>query len=42
MSKDNKTIYVILDLLNHEDSTGYDIKKRIHTIFYMVNILMFS
>jgi DNA-binding PadR family transcriptional regulator len=29
MSKDNKTIYVILGLLNHEDLTGYDIKQKI-------------
>lgn len=29
MSRDNKTIYIILGLLNHEDLTGYDIKKRI-------------
>lgn len=29
MARDNKTIYIILGLLNHEDMTGYDIKKRI-------------
>jgi DNA-binding PadR family transcriptional regulator len=29
MARDNKTIYAILGLLNHEDLTGYDIKKRI-------------
>ena len=29
MAKENKTLYVILGLLNHEDMTGYDIKKRI-------------
>lgn len=29
MAKENKTIYVILGLLNHEDMTGYEIKKRI-------------
>lgn len=29
MARDNKTIYIILGLLNHEDLTGYDIKKRI-------------
>jgi DNA-binding PadR family transcriptional regulator len=28
MSKDNQTLYAILGLLNHEDMTGYDIKKR--------------
>lgn len=27
--KDNKTAYVILGLLSHEDMTGYDIKKRV-------------
>jgi len=27
--KENKTMYVILGLLSHEDMTGYDIKKRI-------------
>ena len=29
LKKENKTVYVILGLLNHEDLTGYDIKKRI-------------
>lgn len=29
MGRENKTIYAILGLLNHEDLTGYDIKKRI-------------
>lgn len=29
MARDNKTIYAILGLLNHEDLTGYDIKKKI-------------
>lgn len=29
MAKENKTIYAILGLLNHEGMTGYDIKKRI-------------
>lgn len=29
MGKENKTIFVILGYLNHEDMTGYDIKKRI-------------
>ena len=29
MSKENKTTYAILGLLNHEDLTGYDIKKRV-------------
>ena len=29
MPKYNKTIYAILGLLNHEDMTGYEIKKRI-------------
>lgn len=29
MAKDNKTLYVILGLLAHEEMTGYDIKKRI-------------
>lgn len=29
MAKENKTIYVILGFLSHEDLTGYDIKKRI-------------
>jgi DNA-binding PadR family transcriptional regulator len=31
MAKENKTVYAILGLLNHEDMTGYDIKKRIDT-----------
>jgi len=31
MGKENKTVYVILGFLNHEDLTGYDIKKRIDT-----------
>lgn len=29
MSKENKTRYALLGLLNHEDLTGYEIKKRI-------------
>lgn len=29
MPKENTTIYIILGLLNHEDLSGYDIKKRI-------------
>jgi DNA-binding PadR family transcriptional regulator len=29
MGRENKTIYAILGLLNHEDLSGYDIKKRI-------------
>lgn len=29
MAKENKTIYAILGLLNHEDMSGYDIKKRV-------------
>lgn len=29
MAKENKTIYAILGILNHEDMSGYDIKKRI-------------
>lgn len=29
MPKENTTIYAILGLLNHEDMTGYDIKKKI-------------
>lgn len=29
MAKDNKTVYAILGLLNHEELTGYDIKKKI-------------
>ena len=29
MIKENKTVYVILGFLNHEDLTGYEIKKRI-------------
>lgn len=28
MTKDNTTVYAILGLLNHQDLTGYDIKKR--------------
>lgn len=28
MAKENTTIYIILGLLNHEDLSGYDIKKR--------------
>jgi DNA-binding PadR family transcriptional regulator len=28
MSRDNKTIYLILGMLSHEPMTGYDIKKR--------------
>ncbi|HEX2947589.1 MAG TPA: PadR family transcriptional regulator [Clostridia bacterium] len=31
MAKENKTIYAILGFLNHEEMTGYDIKKRIDT-----------
>lgn len=35
MGKENKTVYVILGLLNHEDLSGYDIKKRIdHSLSY--------
>lgn len=30
MAKENKTLYAILGLLNHEDMSGYDIKKRIN------------
>lgn len=29
MPKENTTTYIILGLLNHEDSSGYDIKKKI-------------
>ncbi len=29
MAKDNKTAYIILGLLQHEDMSGYDIKKKI-------------
>lgn len=29
MPKENTTVYIILGLLNHEDLSGYDIKKRI-------------
>jgi DNA-binding PadR family transcriptional regulator len=29
MPKQNTTVYIILGLLNHEDLSGYDIKKRI-------------
>ncbi|MDC7124206.1 MAG: PadR family transcriptional regulator [Spirochaetales bacterium] len=29
MPKENRTKYVILGLLNHEDLTGYDIKKQV-------------
>ncbi len=29
MGRENKTSYVILGLLSHEDLTGYEIKKRI-------------
>ncbi|ERI91932.1 transcriptional regulator, PadR family [Clostridiales bacterium oral taxon 876 str. F0540] len=29
MAKENKTVYVILGLLSHEELTGYEIKKRI-------------
>ena len=29
MIKENRTVYAILGLLNHENLTGYDIKKRI-------------
>lgn len=28
MAKENTTVYIILGLLNHEDLSGYDIKKR--------------
>ena len=34
MSKENKTVYTILGLLNHEPLTGYDIKKKIELIRY--------
>jgi DNA-binding PadR family transcriptional regulator len=34
MSKENKTAYAILGLLNHEPLTGYDIKKKIELIRY--------
>lgn len=35
MGKENKTVYVILGLLNHESLSGYDIKKRIdHSLSY--------
>lgn len=34
MSKENKTVYAILGLLNHEPLTGYDIKKKIEIIRY--------
>lgn len=29
LKRENKTIYIILGFLNHEDLSGYDIKKRI-------------
>lgn len=29
MAKENTTVYIILGLLNHENLSGYDIKKRI-------------
>ncbi|KWX70667.1 PadR family transcriptional regulator [Paenibacillus jilunlii] len=29
MPKENTTVYIILGLLNHEDLSGYDIKKKI-------------
>lgn len=29
MGKENKTVYVVLGFLNHEDLTGYEIKTRI-------------
>jgi DNA-binding PadR family transcriptional regulator len=29
MAKENKTLYIILGLLQHEDLSGYDIKKKI-------------
>lgn len=29
MARENRTKYIILGLLNHEDLSGYDIKKRI-------------
>jgi len=32
MPKQNTTLYIILGLLNHEDLSGYDIKKRIDTM----------
>jgi DNA-binding PadR family transcriptional regulator len=39
MSKDNKTIYAILGLLNHMDMTGYDIKKRVdETLGFFWNV----
>jgi len=28
MAKDNKTVYIILGLLQHEDLSGYKTKKR--------------
>jgi Predicted transcriptional regulators len=34
MAKDNKTAYIILGLLQHEDLSGYDIKKKID---YMIS-----
>lgn len=34
MSKENKTAYIILGLLEHEDLSGYDIKKKID---YMIS-----
>lgn len=29
MAKENRTVYVLLGLLNHEELTGYEMKKRI-------------
>jgi DNA-binding PadR family transcriptional regulator len=34
MAKKNTTVYIILGLLNHEDLSGYDIKKKID---YMIS-----
>ncbi len=34
MAKENTTSFIILGLLNHEDSSGYDIKKKID---YMIS-----
>ena len=37
MAKDNKMNQVILGLLNHENLTGYEIKKRIDSYFFSCN-----
>jgi DNA-binding PadR family transcriptional regulator len=34
MSKENKTVFAILGLLQHEPLSGYDIKKRLEIIHY--------